>query len=159
MILSDLRPHDAAALLEAWPGAVASPRWRLGGESPSPGLLHELTTGVDHQRTLRADDGGAVGLLQVCEVDRAQGHGYLAFLLPAPPQPAPAPVLPFLREALDMLALRRVTVQVDEDVVAPLEGALTHLHLAGRLRAHTRVGPGRYLDRLVFELRHERERA
>lgn len=154
MIPSGPGPHDGEALLAAWPAAVTCPRWRLGGESPSPGLLDELTTGVDHQRVLRSEDGRAVGLLQACEVDRVNGYGYLAFLLPGPPS-APAPVLPFLREALEVLDLRRVWVQVDEDSVAPLDGARDRLHPVGRLRGHTRVGPGRYLDRLVFELRRE----
>jgi hypothetical protein len=161
MLLSDLRPGDLDALFLAWPGAAGSPHWRLGGESPSPALLHELTGSVDHQRVIRDHDGQPEGLLQVCEVDRTNAYGYLGFLLPALATGAErlgSPILAFFREGVELLGLRKICVVVDEDAVGPLVNVIPHLDQVGRLREHTRCAAGRYLDRVVFEFVAERDR-
>lgn len=156
MILSDVQPEDPEALFLAWPAAAADVRWRLGGGSPSPRLLSELLAEVDRQQVLRDNGGQAMGIVQVCEADRVDGVGYLSFMLPSTLSSEPL-VLSFARECLELLGLRKLCIQVDEDVLDVLAGAQPYLRQVGCLVGHTRCAAGRYLDRYVFEFGEEDE--
>jgi hypothetical protein len=151
---TELPEHDVETLIRRWPDGLACPNWRLWGESPSVGLLHELRSEAEHEWILRDETGQAVGLLQVREVDRATGSGCLAFLVPPPVDgaSAPAPVLPFLRDALSVLGLRKVTLMADADVLDALADVMAHVEQVGLLREHTLATAGRYVDRHVFEI-------
>jgi hypothetical protein len=144
----ELTPGDLGALFALWPTAMTCPRWRLGGESPSPGLLQHLTSDVEYHQVLRDSIGVAVGLLQIVEVDRVSGFGHLSFLLP---EAAGGSILPFLRDALVSLGLRRIYVLAEEDGLRALAPARSGLVRVGQLRGHTMLSRGRYQDRYVFE--------
>jgi hypothetical protein len=151
-VTSQLSEADIESLLRLWPDGLACPVWRLWGESPSFGLLHELRSKAEYEWILRDEGGRAVGLLEVREVSRATRSGYLAFLLPPPVDGAPARLLPFLREALAALELRKITLMADEDMLDALAGVTTNVEQVGLLREHTLATADRYVDRYVFEL-------
>lgn len=146
----DLR--DEESLFLAWPEAIACPRWRLWGESPSPALLRDLVSTADYTSILRGDYNEAVGILQICEVDEPTASGYLSFLMPPPGDPAQGSgLLPFLRGGLETLALLKITIQVDEDVVGALTTLRPHVSQVGVLRDHALATSGQLLDRYIFE--------
>lgn len=149
---SDLLERDVEALLRLWPDLLACPTWRLWGESPSVGLLHELRSASGHEWILRDERGWAVGVLQVRDVDRATASGSLGFLVQRPGNGRSAPILPFLREARSTLELRKITLMADDDMLDALADVTPHLPRVGLLREHALATAGRYVDRHVFEL-------
>lgn len=153
-MMPPLPPRDIDSLLGSWPGALACPAWRLRGESPSPGLFDEIRSGADHAVVVR--DGGeeAVGLLEVREVEPATRSAHLGFLLP-PAAGTTAMVDEFVATMLVQLGLVRIDVLVDEDMLDVLADTSLPLDRTGLLRDHTFVGPGRYVDRHVFEFTGE----
>jgi hypothetical protein len=153
-VLPPLPPRDIDSLLSVWPRALTCPAWRLRGESPSPGLFGEIRSGAAHEQVLRGDADVALGLLQIGEVDTTTASASLGFLLP-PTGDAAAIVQQFLVDTLARLELRRITVHLDDDVLDVLSGTPLPLRNTGRLRGHTRVGVGRYVDRHIFEFTGE----
>jgi hypothetical protein len=150
-----LHPQDLEEVFVLWPGAVTSPRWRLGGTSPSPGLLHRLTTDdVALQWVLRDEQGRVAGLYQLCEVDERSRSAHLGFVLDGVGGASGAALaLPFLEAASARLGLGLVVVQIDQDVADGFRDLIPHLDLVGSLRERTRRPAGGYQDRLVYEFR------
>lgn len=144
--------RDAAWVAAALEGWDRTRGLSLRGRTPAPPMVGAILGGAAMvQQAIWDDRGQPAALLQIADV--RDGAGELNLL--ADPAAAPglaSAITGFLFDVFERHDLRKLTAWVLEDELNVPAYLPMATHPVGRLVAHDRRGPDKYVDLLIYEI-------
>ena len=130
-----------------------SQRWSLGGLSPAPWVIDQLTSqGLALQKVI-VDGVTPTGIAQVANVDSTNGYGDLALMLDPGRKPDVGDgAASFVRLAFASLGLRKLCIAAHDDEMRVPDHLGDLVTYVGSARVHYRRGRDVYVDRHVYEV-------